>query len=187
MEKASVVEEYKKWVVLEETYRRQKSREIWLKEGDKNISFFHGMVNSHRRRNTISLLYINSELVREEEALRQGITNAFENLLSYSGDWRANLAGLNFSKLSASQAENLERPFLEIEIFSVLNDLNGDKVPRPDGFTVTFWQFNCNTVKEEIMLMFKDFIESGKFVRSLSCTFIVLVPKKVGAEELKDF
>ena len=37
------------------------------------------------------------------------------------------------------------------------------------------------------MLMFKDFFESGKFVRSMNSTFIVLVPKKAGAEELKDF
>ena len=37
------------------------------------------------------------------------------------------------------------------------------------------------------MLMFKDFFESGKFVRSMNSTFIVLVPKKVGAEELKHF
>ena len=35
--------------------------------------------------------------------------------------------------------------------------------------------------------MFKDFFESRKFVRSLNSTFIVLVPKKVGAKELKDF
>ena len=37
------------------------------------------------------------------------------------------------------------------------------------------------------MLMFKDFFESGKFVRSMNSTFIVLVPKEARAEELKDF
>ena len=44
-------EMYKKWVFLEEMSWRQKSREIWLKRGDRNTRFFHQMANAHRRRN----------------------------------------------------------------------------------------------------------------------------------------
>ena len=81
----------------------------------------------------------------------------------------------------------MERSFLKIEVFNALNDLNGDKSLGPDGYTVASWQFNWGTDKEEILLMFKYFFESGKFVRSLNSTFIALVPKKARAEELKDF
>ena len=35
--------------------------------------------------------------------------------------------------------------------------------------------------------MFKDFHEKSRFVRSLNSTFIVLVPKKGGVEDIKDF
>ena len=35
--------------------------------------------------------------------------------------------------------------------------------------------------------MFKDFHEKARFVRSLNSTFIVLVPNKGGAEDIKDF
>ena len=37
------------------------------------------------------------------------------------------------------------------------------------------------------MRMFKEFLETGKFVRNLNTTFIVMVPKKSGAEDFKDF
>ena len=86
--------------------------------------------------------------------------------------------GLNFSKLGTSQAENLERPFLKIEV---------DKSLGGDAYTMAVWQFNWGIVKKKILLMFKDFFELGKFVRSLNSTLIVLVPKKAGTEELKDF
>ena len=73
----------------------------------------------------------------------------------------------------------LEQPFS-------IKDLNGDKAPRPNGFTAAFWQFSWDIVKEEVMLMFKEFYENAKFVHNLNATFIVLVLKKGGVEDIRD-
>ena len=67
----------------------------------------------------------------------------------------------------------------------MFNDLNGDKALGPDGYMVAFWQSNWGTVKEDVLKLFKDFFEMGKFVHSLNTTFIVLVPKKCGAKDLR--
>ena len=37
------------------------------------------------------------------------------------------------------------------------------------------------------MSFFKEFHDHSKFVKSLNATFLVLIPKKVGAEDLRDF
>ena len=37
------------------------------------------------------------------------------------------------------------------------------------------------------MGMFRDFCATEKFVHSLNSTFLVLIPKKGGVEDLKDF
>ncbi|RVW17787.1 putative ribonuclease H protein [Vitis vinifera] len=50
-----------------------------------------------------------------------------------------------------------------------------------------FWQFCWEFVKEEVMEMFKEFHEHKTFLKSLNATFLILIPKKGGAEELGDF
>ena len=49
-ERVKAKDDCKKWSLLEEISWRQKSRELWLKVGDRSISFFYNMANSHRRR-----------------------------------------------------------------------------------------------------------------------------------------
>ena len=40
LEKVGVIEEYQKWGTFEEISWRQKSREIWMKKGERNTGFF---------------------------------------------------------------------------------------------------------------------------------------------------
>ena len=160
------MEDFKKWAIMEEISWRQKSREIWLKEGDRNIGFFHKMANSHRKRNNIDWIRIGGDWLNGTEEVSTGIVNAFKVLLFDPGDWRASPEGLNFSRLA---------------------DLNGDKAPGLNGFTAAFWPFSWDDVKLDIMWLFRDFHEHGSFVKSLNSTFMVLIPKRGGAEDLKDF
>ena len=67
---------------------------------------------------------------------------------------------------------------MEEEVHSTLMDMNEDKAPGPDGFTVAFWQFCWEFVKEEVLEMFKEFHEQNVFLKSLNTTFLVLIPKK---------
>ena len=52
---------------------------------------------------------------------------------------------------------------------------------------MAFWQFAWDFVKADVMCFFKKFYENGKFVKILNATFMILIPKKVGAEALGDF
>lgn len=94
------MEDFKKWASLEETSWRQKSRELWLKEGDKNNGLFHGMANSLRIKNSISRIRIQSAWVEGIEEVRVRIANAFQDLLLDSGEWKASIEAISFSLLS---------------------------------------------------------------------------------------
>ena len=113
--------------------------------------------------------------------------NAFQNLLSEELGWRADIEGLQLKQLNSREAENLEVPFSEEEIHFALMEMRGDKAPGPDGFTMAFWQDCWDVVKEEVMDLFKEFFEYGSFAKSLNTTFLVLIPKKGGADDLGDF
>ncbi|XP_034688121.1 uncharacterized protein LOC117916277 [Vitis riparia] len=171
-------EEYKKWVLLEEITWRQKSREVWLKEGDRNTGFFHKMANAHRRRNNVDRIKINGAWLTEENDIREGIANAFKTLLSNPGEWRPSVSGLQFEMLEPLDVSALESPFMEEEVRDALEGCNGDKAPGPDGFSMAFWIFAWDFVKADVMSFFKEFHENDKFVKSLNATFMVLIPKK---------
>ena len=75
-----VRESYKTWVLREEISWRQKSREVWLKEGDNNTRFFHRMANAHSRRNWLSKLKVNGCWHAEENDLKDSVVGVFHNL-----------------------------------------------------------------------------------------------------------
>ena len=123
----------------------------------------------------------------EENDLKNRVVRTFQKLYSEEGGWRPCVEGLSFMRLASNEAEGLEIPLSEGEVFSTLSDLGKDKAPGPNGFTMAFWLFCWDVVKIEIMGFFREFHERGKFVKSLNATFLVLVLKKGGAEDLKDF
>ncbi|RVW43900.1 putative mitochondrial protein [Vitis vinifera] len=52
--------------------------------------------------------------------------------------WKADIGSLQLDQISQEEAEILERPFTEDEIRGALMEMNGDKAPSPDGFTLAF-------------------------------------------------
>ena len=119
--------------------------------------------------------------------MREEIVNSFQQMLSEDMEWKADIGRIQMDHISRQEAESLGIPFTENEIYSALMEMNGDKALGPDGFTVAFWKNAWDFTKEEILDMFKEFHEHNSFVRSLNNTFLVLIPKKNGAEDLGDF
>ena len=69
--------DFKRWALVEEISWRQKSRETWLKEGDKNTRFFHRTVNAHKRRNYVKSISINCRKLEKEADIKDGLVAAF--------------------------------------------------------------------------------------------------------------
>jgi hypothetical protein len=70
----------------------------------------------------------------------------------------------------------MEKAFEESEVFEVVKALNGDKVPSPSCFSMAFFQFCWEVLKEDIMNVNHDFNARDKFERSLNFTFYFFPP-----------
>ena len=68
----------------------------------------------------------------------------------------------------------------------VLHEMEGDKAPGPDGFTMAFFQ-KCWSVVEKDVMAFAHFHRSSAFERSLNASFLSLIPKKNNVLNIKDF
>ena len=110
-ERAKAKDDFNSWALMEETSWRQKSRETWLKEGDRNTGFFHRMANAHRRRNCLKSISINDRKLDKEAEINEGLVNAFQNLLSALGGWRPSLPDLALNEIGYEKAARLEEIF----------------------------------------------------------------------------
>ncbi|RVW32106.1 LINE-1 retrotransposable element ORF2 protein [Vitis vinifera] len=122
-------------------------------------------------------------LTVEETELKKEAKESYKKRYGVEGGY----GRLQLDQINQQEAENMEIPFTEIEVHTALMEMNGDKAPGPNGFTVAFWQSCWDFAKEEILDMFKEFREHNSFLKSLNNTFLVLIPKKSGVEDLGDF
>ena len=68
----------------------------------------------------------------------QEIINAFQSLLTDPSDWRANIEGLDFSRLDKEATTRLEAPFSKEEVALALKEMNVEKATSPDSYTSAF-------------------------------------------------
>ncbi|XP_028076024.1 uncharacterized protein LOC114278181 [Camellia sinensis] len=106
---------------MKEISFRQKSRCLWLKDGDRNTKFFHRMANAHRRVNQIGRIRVNGLEFSSSEEVKASIVGFYEHLFRYvRKEWRPGLDGVSFDVISDIDCTSLERPFTEEEVFKAL-------------------------------------------------------------------
>jgi hypothetical protein len=187
LRKSLIASDLEKIILQEEISWRQKSKILWLKEGDKCTKFLNRIANLNRRSNSIESLFVNGSVTSDQPAIRDHIGQFYESLFSEQYNWRPRLDGLAFNFLAAEEASQLELAFEEREVLKVVKGMNRDNALGPDGFPMTFFQDCWDVIKFDIMGVFFDFHAHSKFVKSFNASFIALIPKTPGATDLTDF
>jgi hypothetical protein len=156
----------------------QRAKKHWIKDGDRNTSFFHNAVVKRRRRNTIVS-------VKDKN-----------NVMQYMPDKISNTFIQYFRSIFASLNTNNGRPFLATqmpqedndytysipdgqEILDTLKDMKRNASPGPDGFNVEFYLATWTWIGQDVVNLVRNFFETGIMPDHINDTHITLIPKKL--------
>ena len=128
---------------------------LCIKERDNNTKFFHRMANSHRMYNHLRTLEVDGVVFEEEFEVTNKVVQFYKNLYKESEGWRPFVEGLEFDYIGDTERVWLERKFEKEEILQVVNDLEGDKAPSPDRFTMAFYHRCWRVVEKDVLAVFE--------------------------------
>ena len=168
---------------------KQKSRVLWLREGDRNTNFFHALTKQRRARNKITQLRDeNGNVIEDEEGLVAIATSYFRQIFESSDpeDIEEALAQVP-TTITGVMNDNLTAPVTEWEVKLALFAMHPEKAPGPDGMTALFYQKFWDIVKDDLTHMVNEFHFEGTVAAGLNDTNICLIPKTTKPNDMSQF
>jgi hypothetical protein len=182
-------QEYNHILYQKEMLWYQKSREQWVKFGDKNSSFFHAQTIIRRKRNRIHRLQLpNGIWTSDSSILQEEAQKYFKNF--FCG--RQPPTNTDFHEGATPTIEDIEKisltkPITKNEVFATLNSMKPYKAPGPDGFHCIFFKQYWHIVGDDIFHMVHSAFNTGYFDPEISSTLMALIPKIDSPVTYKDF
>ncbi|KAL5550690.1 hypothetical protein UlMin_000866 [Ulmus minor] len=165
--------------LCEERYWRQRSKDSWLKCGDRNSKFFH---QRHLPINLKTLLPAWWILMR--------IGNYFGTLFSSSSPSSVDFDRVLDSierKVTPQLNEQLEQVFEAEDVKTAVFQMAPTKIPGPDGMSAIFYQKFWPIVGEEVTAACLGFTNGGLSLGSINETIITLLPKIKNPTRITEF
>lgn len=176
-----------KFMCSKRFFWKQRFKQLWLREGDKNNKFIHAATKTRRKNNQILYLHNESgQRVGWDSGLQETMVEYFLALFKTSDTHWQEVIECMETKITFEQNSELLEPITAIEVKNALFHIQPDKSAGPDGFSSGFYQKFWNVVGEDIVSMTKNFCTTGVFESGVTDTNIVLVPKKKCPESMLD-
>ncbi|KAL6204999.1 hypothetical protein ACLB2K_022265 [Fragaria x ananassa] len=131
-----------KSIITEETFWRQRAKVTWLRDGDKNTSFFHRKASNRKRKNNLKGLYNDlGEWVEDDEGVEQVVSSYFQSMFTAEDvDIEAMNTTLNAIQpcISSEMNEQLRAQYSSKKIKCALFQMYPTKSPSPDELISPF-------------------------------------------------
>jgi hypothetical protein len=144
---------------IEETKACPRTRDRYIKEGDKNIVYFFAKANQRKRKKKISYLEENGKVLTDNESMIKHAIQFYKTL--FDKEQKENIRlDENFwdeDKITSEENELLEASLNEEEIKRTIDVSYAKGAPDPDEFSFLFYQKCWPIIKTNFMAMVKGF------------------------------
>ena len=175
----------------EESFLRQRSRVLWLAEGDNNSTFFHNNMRDRFNRNKIlSLTLPDGTRIHETEQIHKEAVRHFQSILQEppSDDLSYTLTDIDVTKrIPAKAVAGLVKPVTEEEIKAAMFSIHPSKAPGPDGFNAHFYRRTWHIIGHDVVKAILSFFQFGRILRELNHTSVSLIPKVQNPASLNEY
>ena len=172
---------------LARTLARQKSRFLFLAEGDANTKFYHLQACHRGRKSRIESLSVEGIEIISDRGMADALFEYYNGILGvhFERSTRTNMVAIGVPSLPL---DDLEVPFTEGEVWGVINDMPNDKAPGPNGFTTLFYKRAWDIIKHDVMLAVNAFwsLDYRSF-HHLNDAYMILLKKKNNPAVIKDY
>ncbi|KAH1120937.1 hypothetical protein J1N35_004097 [Gossypium stocksii] len=160
----------------EELFWEQRAWVNWLKNGDRNTSYFHKAAVQRQVRGRISELYDKNgrRISSTDEILRHAIDYFFHLFSASEAESDEHVFGLVEKKITDSMNDSLLQRFTEEEIRSAIKMIAPLNAPGVDGFSAVFFQRYWHIVRADISAYCLGILNGDFEIGDTNKTHIVL-------------
>nr|GEZ35848.1 RNA-directed DNA polymerase, eukaryota [Tanacetum cinerariifolium] len=165
----------------------QKVRVKWEVEGDENSKFFHGLINSRRKSQSIHGIMHEGVWLSNPKDIKEAFLNFYKKKFSCHDSQVLFSSFMPAYRLNTSNQDLLEAVVSIKEIKTAVWDCGSNKAPGPDGYSFLFIKRLWDLLKHDIQEFVDSFFSSGKFPQGVNSVFITLIPKVSNPLFVKDY
>lgn len=172
-------------------YWKQRGKSHWLREGDRNTSFFHSKASARRKMNWIHGLVDKQGTWQENKIIIQKIAvdhfcEMFTSIKPRVADMQRALDAIE-PRVTPEINQALLQPFTAEEVTFSVFSMFPLKSPGPDGIPVLFYQKYWHVIRDDIISCSLAFLNSHEFLPHVNYTHIILIPKCHKPKYMPDF
>lgn len=170
-------------VIMEEERWKQRAKQLWVQQGDKNTRFFHQMATIRKRKNMVQTITQGDVQIIEHRGKAKVF---FQHFVKLVGTTHQQGMSFDYERLyqdqqnqAQEQIPQLTEMITEEEIKAMINALAMNKSPGPDGYTNEFFKEFRDLILQDLLLVYNNVLTGEQQgLEPLNDSYIVLIPKK---------